>query len=598
MANISQATVDTMSGMRNAFSVSGKKTETGAVSNLSNETSASKKRTTGGATINNAFYTTITEGQEQPLKRGDGLANIFAKIYNLLKAQQEENKKQYELEQDFAREKEDEVKRKGMFRFGGETKTVQTAVKEEDEEEHKSFFKKIFGALLGGITGVFGTLLSGITSIFSGIFSVITSSIGFIAKFLWGTANIALSVLEQIPKIFGTISLLYKAIKKSIGFIINETTLLIEKYIGRGLLGGALGSDSGTGGKKSSKIFRMVKGVAKGALEYELFEAFSKNDDEKIKRILGTGALTALLVTVAAITDGLGVPPLMLLIEAFGAGTMAAGITEAFKDVRSAEQKFSETFFYGEKYSKIHDEYLDFFNEWRKSNGERLQILNDKINLGKQYGLDTKKDEDEKNKLLDEFKKKSQDYVSRMKAAKSEYEPELEKFLKEKGYSIKIDKTDGKSVMSVVDSSGKEIDLIELTKMKIQKEGLDKAEDILKTSVGEEKYNDLISLIENGQEYGQKFYEETKKNIQNIPQHYKEFMKIMGGVSEEVSKDFNNFMKIMRETGRVFELPTITQSETIPLPSKKQQIVKDFSIRMRTDDPTLKSVLKQNLRPV
>ena len=180
MANISQALVDTMSGMRNAFSVSSKKTGTGAVSNLSNETSASKKRTTGGATINNAFYTTISEGQEQRLKRGDGLANIFAKIYNLLKAQQEENKKRYELEQDFAREKEDEAKRKSMFRFGGERKTVQSAVKEEDEEEHKSFFKKIFGALLGGITGVFSTLLSGITTVIGGIFNVIKFSIEFL----------------------------------------------------------------------------------------------------------------------------------------------------------------------------------------------------------------------------------------------------------------------------------------------------------------------------------------------------------------------------------------------------------------------------------
>ena len=93
-------------------------------------------------------------------------------------------------------------------------------------------------------------------------------------------------------------------------------------------------------------------------------------------------------------------------------------------------------------------------------------------------------------------------------------------------------------------------------------------------------------------------YSKAKSSIQNLPQHYKEFVEKMGGVSEEVSKDFNNFMRIMRETGKLFELPTITQSETIPLPSKKQQIVKDFSIRMRTDDPTLKSVLKQNLRPV
>ena len=69
MANISQGLIDSMAGLRNVFSTAGRKAEAQRTSNVNADTSTSSRKRTGGTTINNAFYTTISEGQQKPLKQ-------------------------------------------------------------------------------------------------------------------------------------------------------------------------------------------------------------------------------------------------------------------------------------------------------------------------------------------------------------------------------------------------------------------------------------------------------------------------------------------------------------------------------------------------
>ena len=71
------------------------------------------------------------------------------------------------------------------------------------------------------------------------------------------------------------------------------------------------------------------------------------------------------------------------------------------------------------------------------------------------------------------------------------------------------------------------------------------------------------------------------------------------GVSLYTKELVINLFKIDKEEA-VFLPPVVTNdTKTIPLaPKKKKQHIFDYSIQMRTDDPTMISIHKQNLRPV
>lgn len=57
---------------------------------------------------NNPLYTKVAEGADKPVRKNDTLSDVFSKIYNILKLNIEENRKQYQLDKNFAEEKEDE----------------------------------------------------------------------------------------------------------------------------------------------------------------------------------------------------------------------------------------------------------------------------------------------------------------------------------------------------------------------------------------------------------------------------------------------------------------------------------------------------------
>jgi len=68
----------------------------------------------GGKTvgkIDTALYTSISEGQYQRLRRGDGVADVAAKLVNLIILSDEEKKLHHELDRNFEQEELDEAKK-------------------------------------------------------------------------------------------------------------------------------------------------------------------------------------------------------------------------------------------------------------------------------------------------------------------------------------------------------------------------------------------------------------------------------------------------------------------------------------------------------
>lgn len=63
---------------------------------------------------NNPLYTKISEGTDKPVRKNDSLSDVFSKIYNLLKLNTEDNRKKYQLEKNFGKEKEDEREKRHL----------------------------------------------------------------------------------------------------------------------------------------------------------------------------------------------------------------------------------------------------------------------------------------------------------------------------------------------------------------------------------------------------------------------------------------------------------------------------------------------------
>jgi hypothetical protein len=68
---------------------------------LKNKTSPSNK----ASSLNKVYYTTISEGVNTPLRKGDSMAVILAKMFNFMKKAHDEKIKRYELDENFEKER-------------------------------------------------------------------------------------------------------------------------------------------------------------------------------------------------------------------------------------------------------------------------------------------------------------------------------------------------------------------------------------------------------------------------------------------------------------------------------------------------------------
>ena len=72
---------------------------------------------------------------------------------------------------------------------------------------------------------------------------------------------------------------------------------------------------------------------------------------------------------------------------------------------------------------------------------------------------------------------------------------------------------------------------------------------------------------------------------------------VTGHTGEALNNLFKEF-GINKDTAEIMPPVISKETKTIPLPRTKKSHLMDYSIQMRTDDPTMISIHKQNLRPV
>ena len=94
--------------------------------------------------VDTAFYTKISVGQNQKLRKGDSVADVAAKLLNLIKQTEDERKKHFELFKDFEQEhiQEDERRHKELLDALRKPKETTENVSKEVEDKVKQPTKK------------------------------------------------------------------------------------------------------------------------------------------------------------------------------------------------------------------------------------------------------------------------------------------------------------------------------------------------------------------------------------------------------------------------------------------------------------------------
>jgi hypothetical protein len=116
------------------------------------------------------LYSAISEGNTQSMKKGDGIATILARMYNLIKAEQINSLKRYQIEKSFRKihEKEKEKRNKELInaiKSLGSFAVVKTEKKEETGG--------LFDFIKGLIESAKNMLLGIISNIWNGLWSML-----------------------------------------------------------------------------------------------------------------------------------------------------------------------------------------------------------------------------------------------------------------------------------------------------------------------------------------------------------------------------------------------------------------------------------------
>lgn len=177
-----------------------------------------KNSTYAANTKKNPMITKIAEGNTQKMKKGDGLADVLSKIYNLIKQdsadriQHDEVQKNLLVDKEKQRQKWHEELIKALGGKSSTTKTVSTAEKPK-EDGFMSMIEGMLDSILGKgmldkIKGFFsGGLFKTISEFFDGkIFSILSSVARFFLfnpiglALLAGSSLLALLALDKDPE--------------------------------------------------------------------------------------------------------------------------------------------------------------------------------------------------------------------------------------------------------------------------------------------------------------------------------------------------------------------------------------------------------------
>lgn len=124
------------------------------------------------------LYSAISEGNTQSMKKGDGIATILARMYNLIKAEQINSLKRYQIEKSFRkiREKEKEKRNKELIdviKSLGSFTQIKTIEKKEEGGNLFDFIKGLIESAKNMIFGVVSSAFNNLWNLIKPIWEVI-----------------------------------------------------------------------------------------------------------------------------------------------------------------------------------------------------------------------------------------------------------------------------------------------------------------------------------------------------------------------------------------------------------------------------------------
>jgi len=560
--NISATTLESILSVRNTFANMFGEIFGGAVDSSSVQGGTSRSVSKGKAkaqtpgnnrtkTIQQAVYTTIAEGQNQKLKSGEGVANVFAKIYNLMKLDHDEKRKQFELDKNFASEKKENQERRDKELFGllhmltGHPKAPAPKV---EKENNSSLITKVLGGMLSGVASIFGGLLK---------------TIWFIGKFI---GSISFGITKALGSIVTTVVGALTPVLASIAtFVFKEVKNIVigaVEFLGRKILGLLIGQK---GGRVSGKN-ELAASLAVGALVSGV-----KDDDWLAATAGGIGA------TIGGVVGGPG--------GALTGFNIGAGGVESFKSIAglNKEQEEIRKFLIGE----------DAFNLENSQKSFLARLFTDK----------------------GAFTERGQEKIAELQQQKIEAAQEYHKeMLEAMGPRYKlVGYTDEKNpIIPIVEKDGKRLglkDFAEEYAFRTHFQGLDKILGV--TPTGEAAQHQLIqdtvsglmkplnNLKTEGLDILQDAKDEFNKGMSFASSKIDEGIQSFGGLLGNIGVDTKELPSIFKDIKGKFTSPIVINSNSVAPTQEKPPIISSLGFtHVRNDETTLLKVQKLNYRPV
>lgn len=179
----------------------------------------------------NPLYTKITNQSVYPLRKGDSLADIAAKLFNFIKINADVENRDMEIAHNFHKEQEDESDARHKELLEVVKKTYSELPNQEDNKEDK---KKEGRGLLGWLAKAGMLLLGVFETLGSVVKGLATMIIKPITKFLLTlTKDLIIHILPHMLEIFSDVlkfvgKQLWKVLEPALSFVARGVTGLVE----------------------------------------------------------------------------------------------------------------------------------------------------------------------------------------------------------------------------------------------------------------------------------------------------------------------------------------------------------------------------------
>jgi hypothetical protein len=231
------------------------------VKNKKSRANQINERTSGSklGSIEPALYTNVSDGQRGKMRRGDGAADVLAKLYNLIKADYTDEAKKLKIGKSF-KEKQDKDKEKWHKELLGALGGGKTAIKMDKSGNAKQ--PSLGGGLFDGIM----KMIENLSLMLAPLLTLGASILGSLATFLLSPVGLALVGLTSFALLTSWL----------VGLIKADPQAALRGEGGIGMAVAGLGSEGQLPSyekeqtdKKSEKTYQKVKkeGPEKSSLE-------------------------------------------------------------------------------------------------------------------------------------------------------------------------------------------------------------------------------------------------------------------------------------------------------------------------------------------